>query len=45
MEDEKFDLKLVTERFKCALEKEDDVLMDLYLLAFKEILKFVSIFH
>jgi len=43
MEDEKFDLKLVTERFKGSLEKEDDVLMDLYLLAFREILKFFQL--
>jgi len=43
MEDEKFDLKLVAERFKSSLEKEDDVLMDLYLLAFREILKFFQL--
>jgi hypothetical protein len=39
MENEKFDLVLVTERFKSAIEVEDDVLMDFYLLAFREILK------
>lgn len=41
MESEKFDLVLVTERFKNALNEEDDVMMDFYLLAFREILKFV----
>lgn len=39
MENEKFDLILVTERFKKAIEVEEDVLMDSYLLAFREILK------
>lgn len=41
MEDEKFDLLLVSERFKNALEQEDDVLIDYYLLAFREIMKLV----
>lgn len=41
MECEKFDVVLVTEIFKNSLEQEDDVLMDYYLLAFREILKFV----
>lgn len=43
MEAEKFDLLLVTEKFKSSLELDDDVLMDLYLQAFHEILKFVLI--
>lgn len=41
MESEKFDLVLVTETFKNSIENEDDVLMDFYLQAFREILKFV----
>lgn len=45
MECEKFDLVYVTERFKSALQDgdDDDVLLDLYLEAFREILKFVLI--
>lgn len=46
MECEKFDLVFVTERFKTALVEggdDDDVLLDLYLEAFREILKFVFI--
>lgn len=43
MESEKFDLVLVTERFKSSIELEDDVKLDLYLLSFREILKFVYI--
>lgn len=43
MECEKFDLVFVTERFKSALTDDDDVLLDLYLEAFREILKFVVI--
>lgn len=38
MEAEKFDLIVVTDLFKSSL-KDDDVLMDSYLLAFREILK------
>lgn len=41
MEDEKFDLLLVSERFRSALEQGDDVLIDYYLLAFREIMKLV----
>jgi hypothetical protein len=41
MESEKFDLSLVAERFKNALNQDDDVFMDFYLEAFREILKFV----
>lgn len=41
METEKFDLVLVTEKFKGASEFEDDILMDFYLQAFREILKYV----
>lgn len=41
MESDKFDLVVVTEGFRNSLEQEDDVLMDFYLLAFREILKFV----
>lgn len=41
MDSEKFDLVYVTETFKSSIVKEDDVLMDSYLLAFREILKFV----
>lgn len=43
MECEKFDLVFVTERFRSALIDDDDVLLDLYLEAFREILKFVVI--
>ena len=43
MESEKFDLALVADRFKSSLEQDDDVLMDTYLQAFREILKFVEI--
>lgn len=41
MECEKFDLVFVTERFKSALKSgdDDDVVLDLYLEAFREILK------
>lgn len=38
MEGEKFDLIVVTDLFKSSL-KDDDVFMDAYLLAFREILK------
>lgn len=41
MESGKFDLIFVTERFKSALESEDDILIEFYLQAFREILKFV----
>lgn len=41
MDDGKFDLTLVAERFKNSLNQDDDVLMDFYLEAFREILKFV----
>lgn len=45
MEDEKFDLKFVAERFSSSLSKDgEDVLMDFYLEAFREILKFVYLF-
>lgn len=44
MESEKFDLVVVTERFKNSIERDDDVLMDFYLQAFREILKFVYLF-
>lgn len=45
MECEKFDLVFVTEKFRSALHDgdDDDVLLDLYLEAFREILKFVFI--
>lgn len=46
MECEKFDLVFVTEKFKGALVQngdDGDVLLDLYLEAFREILKFVFI--
>lgn len=38
METEKFDLVFVTEKFKSSLNDED-ILMDCYLEAFREILK------
>lgn len=43
MENEKFDLVFVTEKFKNAVAVEDDVLMDFYLQAFREILKYVIV--
>lgn len=43
MESEKFDLVFVTEKFKESLEHEEDVLLEFYLQAFREILKFVLI--
>lgn len=43
MASDKFDLVVVTEKFKDSLEAEDDVLMDFYLLAFREILKLVFV--
>ena len=36
-----FDLIFVTDRFKSALESEDDISIEFYLQAFREILKFV----
>lgn len=42
METEKFDLVFVTEKFKGSLDNED-IFMDFYLQAFREILKFVLI--
>lgn len=44
MDYDKFDLVLVTNKFKSSIEGDDDVLLDLYLEAFREILKFVYIF-
>lgn len=42
MEVEKFDLLYVTEKFKKSIEGDDgDVRLDLYLQAFREILKYV----
>lgn len=41
MDCEKFDLVYVAEKFKTSLEQEDDVLLDFYLEAFREILKYV----
>lgn len=41
MDSGKFDLIFVTDRFKSALESEDDISIEFYLQAFREILKFV----
>lgn len=44
MELEKFDLLFVTEKFQRSIEGNDeDVKIDLYLQAFREILKYVHI--
>lgn len=48
MSSEKFDLLVVTEHFQSALDKNEensDIVLDFYLLAFREILKYVECCH
>lgn len=48
MSSEKFDLLVVTEHFHSALDKNEentDIVLDFYLLAFREILKYVECCH
>lgn len=48
MSSEKFDLLVVTEHFQSALDKNEensDIELDFYLLAFREILKYVDSSH